>query len=228
MRFERYLQEERNPKWGYGITFIDIDETTFKTFSKILVVKNGNVVRELDNQEFNTYVLKDGESYDFNQFRDAKFFADTSIPIPKTINMIKNMMRNIEKNESKSRIIFLTARSDFDDKKTFLDTFRKYDINMDSSIVYVERVGNLTSGTIADRKKQTIMKYIKEGIYRRVRLVDDDMKNLEVITDIEKNLPEAINQKVIDTYNLSQDESVTPIQFFALHVDSSGNLKKVN
>ena len=81
MRFDNYLTEFAREHYGAGITFIDIDETVFRTFAKILVKKGGKVVRELDNQEFNSYELKEGESYDFHQFKDAELFAKTSIPI---------------------------------------------------------------------------------------------------------------------------------------------------
>ena len=37
------------------LTIFDIDETLFHTKAKVAVVKDGNVVRMLDNQEFNTY-----------------------------------------------------------------------------------------------------------------------------------------------------------------------------
>lgn len=229
MRLYNFLVERyEHSQKGFGITFIDIDETTFNTFAKILVKKNGKIVRELDNQQFNSDVLSDGEEYDFGQFRSADLFKRTSLPIIKTVNMIKNMIKNIKKNESSSKIIFLTARSDFDDKQTFLDTFRAYGIDVDFPNVYIERTGNMSTGTVDERKKKVMMEYIKTGIYRRVRLVDDHLPNLKALTDIEKNIPIDVVQKVRDTYNLPINDPVPAIQFFALHVDSSGNLKRIN
>ncbi len=46
------------------LTIFDIDETLFHTKAKVAVVKDGRVVRMLDNQEFNTYKRKPGEEYE--------------------------------------------------------------------------------------------------------------------------------------------------------------------
>jgi hypothetical protein len=121
MRLINYLNE-RKSKYLYGITFIDVDETIARTFAKILVrdKETGEVLRELDNQQFNSYELKSGEEFDFQQFRSGKKFLETSIPIEKTVKRIKRMIKMIKKNEKKSRIIFLTARSSFPDKENFL------------------------------------------------------------------------------------------------------------
>jgi hypothetical protein len=42
-------------KRGYGITFIDLDETLFRTYAKVNVVKEGKVIKKLSNKEFNEY-----------------------------------------------------------------------------------------------------------------------------------------------------------------------------
>lgn len=228
MRLETYLTEFSKEKYGKGITFIDIDETVFRTFAKILVMKDGKVVRELDNMQFNSYVLKDGESYDFKQFRDAELFRKTSIPIPQTVNRIKRMLSNIKAQDSGSKIVFLTARSDFDDKATFLKTFKDHGIDMSRPDVFVERAGNINVGTVDAAKKKIMMEYIKTGEYRRVRLLDDHKPNLRALKDIEKNLPKDIEQKVIDKYNLNMEEEKLPaISFYALYAKPDGSLQRI-
>ena len=228
MRFDNYLTEFAREHYGAGITFIDIDETVFRTFAKILVKKGGKVVRELDNQEFNSYELKEGESYDFHQFKDAELFAKTSIPIPQTVNRIKRMLSQIKSQDSDSKIVFLTARGDFDDKKTFLATFEKYGIRMDRPNVYVERTGNIKGGTIDANKKKVMLEYIKTGKYRRVRLIDDHLPNLKALKWIEKNLPKDIEDKVIKRYNIDvEHEKLPPISFYALHAQADGSLRLI-
>ena len=49
------LNESDNRIVGNTISFIDIDETTFHTYAKVKVMKDGKIVRTLNNQEFNTY-----------------------------------------------------------------------------------------------------------------------------------------------------------------------------
>ena len=95
MRLNNYLLVELASEYGKGITFIDVDETLFHTFAKIFVKdeKTGRIIAKLSNQEFNTYKKKPGEVFDFHEFRDAKMFKKTSIPIPKTIKRIKRMLQ---------------------------------------------------------------------------------------------------------------------------------------
>lgn len=222
MRFEKFINE-LSSEYGAGITFIDIDETIFSTFAKIYVMVNGIIVRKLDNQEFNTYKLQPGESFDFNEFRDAEMFRKTSIPIPKTINRIKRMFKNIKLRNSK--VIFLTARANFLNKETFLQTFREHGIPIDN--IYVERAGNEKTGTTSQRKEKIVLKYLATGLYRRVRLIDDDMANIKGFLSIEKKLPQNIINKVKEKYGITGEESIKPIEFYGLLVKDNGSLVRV-
>jgi len=228
MKFNDYINEMTRNHYGAGITFVDIDETMFRTFAKVLVKKNGKVVRELDNQEYNSYQLKDGEEYDYQQFRNAELFKNTSIPIKSSVDRIKKMIKQIEKMDSNSKIIFLTARADFDNKQVFLDTFRENGIKIDSPNVYIERAGNMKSGTIDGNKKKIMMKYIETGEYRRVRLIDDHLPNLKALKSIENELPEEIEMKVIEKYDIDVTTEKLPIiSFYALWIKSDGSLVRV-
>jgi len=220
MKIKDFIKEASEK--GYGITFVDIDETLFRTFAKIKVWKGGKLIKELTNQEYNNYKLKEGESFDFGEFKSADLFSRTSIPIPKTITMVKKMLAAIKEGGLKSKIIFLTARGDFDNKKLFLATFKKYGIDVDSA--YVERAGNLKYGTTADKKKWVIMKYLKSGDFRRVRMYDDDITNLKYFLTIENELPNKILNKVRKKYDIPENEE--PIKFYAYHVKHNGSTKK--
>lgn len=222
MRLQKFINELAS-EYGRGISFVDIDETIFKTFAKILVLKNGKVIKKLSNQEFNTYELKPGESFDFHEFRNAEMFLKTSIAIPKVINRIKRMFKNIDKRGSK--VILLTARSDFDKKDVFLQAFRDHGLPIDK--MYVERAGNIKTGTTAKKKEDIVMKYLKTGLYRRVRLVDDDMANVKQFLSIEKKIPKSITDKVKSKYNIPEDEDFPVIQFFGLLVREDGSLQRI-
>ena len=150
--FITYLEEAQ----GKGLTIFDIDETMFITRAKVHVVKNGKVIKKLDNQEFNTYKKKPGEDYDFGEFKNAEVFNRTSTPIARMINKVKVILKNATKAGSK--VIIVTARPNFDNKKIFLDTFRKQGIDIDK--IYVERAGNLGSGPAADNKRVIFKKYL--------------------------------------------------------------------
>ena len=55
------------------------------------------------------------------------------------INKAKAIIKNAAKKGSK--VIFVTARADMDDRDLFIDTFKAQGIDM--SQVYIERAGNL-------------------------------------------------------------------------------------
>lgn len=216
---------ERKGEYGKGISFVDIDETLFRTFAKIHVIdkETGEVKRKLDNQEFNSYTLKPDEEFDFKEFRDANLFKETSKPIIPTINRIKRMISMLKQNTRGSKIIFLTARADFDNKREFLNTFREHGIDVDfKPDVYIERVGNLTTGTIPQRKERVILSYLKNENFRRVRMFDDHEGNLKQFLNIGDNLPKQIVQNVREEYNVPEDE--VAMEFYALHVTNKGKL----
>ena len=176
--FKTFLLEAQ----GKGLTIFDIDETMFITKAKVKVVKNGKVIKKLDNQQFNTYKKKAGEEYDFGEFKDAKVFNRTSTPIARMINKVKAILKNATRAGSK--VIIVTARPNFDNKKIFLDTFRKQGIDIDK--IYVERAGNLGGGPAADNKKVIFKKYLDQNIYKRIRLFDDAMSNLKMFLSLQK------------------------------------------
>lgn len=208
--------------YGYGITFFDIDETLFHTFAQVKVLKDGQLVRVLDNQQFNEDKLAEGESYDFGDFRDAKHFLSSSKPIIPIIRRLKNILHLVTTKSEGSRVVFLTARSDFDDKDLFLNTFRKYGIDIDSRRMYIERSGNLPTGTVAEKKKEIVTKYLATGKYRRVRLIDDNRQNLVEFLSIKETLSDEIVALIRENHSLEAD--VEAVQFSAYLVDAAGNM----
>ena len=182
INFKKYLEEAS----GKGLTIFDIDETMFITKAKVRVIKNGKVIKKLDNQEFNTYKKKAGEEYDFGEFKDAEVFNRTSTPIARMINKVKAILKNATRAGSK--VIIVTARPNFDNKKLFLDTFRQQGIDIDK--IYVERAGNLGGGPAADNKKVIFRKYLDQKIYKRMRLFDDSKENLKAFLSLQKDYPD--------------------------------------
>ena len=180
--FLKYLEEAT----GKGLTMFDVDETMFKTKAKVKVVnKNGKVVKKLDNQQFNLYKKKAGEEFDYGEFKNAEVFNRTSTPIARMINKVKVILKNAVRKGSK--VIIVTARPNFDNKKLFLDTFRNQGIDIDK--IYVERAGNLGGGPAADNKKVIFKKYLDKKIYKRIRLFDDARSNLKAFLSLQKDYP---------------------------------------
>jgi len=168
-----------------SLVIFDIDDTLLHTTAQIAVVKNGQVVRKLTNQEFNNYNLQPGESFDFGEFKDAEKFNRESKPIPSMINKLKAIMNHAGNAE----VIMLTARSDFDNRDLFLKTFT--DLGIDMSRVHVHRAGNLPGDDIpAEKKAVYVRKYLETGKYDHVRLYDDSMSNLRVFKSLKSEYPD--------------------------------------
>lgn len=220
MRFKGYLDKIQKG-YGSGITFIDLDETTFLTFAMIKVLKDGKVIKKLSNTQYNTYKLGDGESFDYGEFRDAKFFKKTSKPIQTTIDRIKRIFKNAE--ERKSKVVFITARTGFKNMKDFKVKFRQHGIPVDK-VQFLFSPKNIKIG-INEWKKMKIKEFINTGEYRRVRLIDDAMSNLKSFLEIEKEIPEETLVKMRERYNLKENSKV--ISYYALHVDEKGKLKRI-
>jgi hypothetical protein len=222
MRLNQYINEKE--ELGLGITFIDLDETLFNTFAKIKVVKDGKVIKALTNIEYNAYRAKDGEEFDFSDFRSAQLFYDTSKPID---SMIKRATRIIHRTEPKgSRVIILTARADLDDRDLFLSKFRKEGIPIDKA--YVERAGN-KKGTfsIPSIKKNIIMSYLSSGLYRRCRIFDDYLATCKKFLTLKKDVPSETLMRVRERYELYDMPDGELINFEAWHVQEDGTIKEV-
>lgn len=185
------------------LTIFDIDETLFHTKAKVKVVKGGRLVRELDNQEFNTYQRKPGEEYDFGQFKNAEYFRKTSVPVEKMVERARKVVK--AKGNPHSRAIIVTARADFDDKEMFLQTFRDHGIDIDQ--MHVERAGNLGIDSSAEAKKVVFRKYLNTKNYIKTRLYDDAMSNLVAFLSLKSEYPD--------------------IEFEAYFVNPDGSIKRI-
>jgi hypothetical protein len=184
------------------LTIFDIDDTLFHTTAKIKVVKDGKVVRTLTNQQFNDYKLEDGEEYDFGEFRNAEKFRQESEPIGPMLDELKTIL-----DHTRGRVIMLTARSDFDDKETFLQTFADHGIDM--SKIHVHRAGNLPgSEGPAQKKAVWVRKYLNTGNYNRVSLYDDSMTNLRVFKELEDEYPDV----EFDAYHITGKGDVSALE----------------
>lgn len=181
LTFKEHLFEAQ----GHGLTMFDIDDTLFTTNNKVHVVKDKQVIKKLSAAEFNMYQKGPGEKYDYTEFRDAARFQKQAKPIRPLLAKLKAMAKNI-KQKAGSQIILLTARTNFDDKNTFLNTFRKFGIPIDD--IRVERAGQLNARSDV-AKKIIVNDYLKKGIFNRVRLYDDHKQNLVSFLKLRDDYP---------------------------------------
>lgn len=203
LKLKDYLLEQS----GKGsLTIFDIDDTLFHTTAQIAVIKNGEIVRKLTNNEFNTYTLRPGEEFDFSEFKDAHKFYKESKPIGRMLAKAKMILKNSVINPD-SKVVIITARANFDDKNKFLATFRKY--GFDINKVRVERAGNIEGDIIPAFKKAIIIRnYLNTDQFSKVRLFDDSMSNLREFLKLKTEFPEV----TFEAYFAKPDGSIKTIK----------------
>jgi len=181
MKITEILKEYRDDM--SKLVIFDIDDTLVHTQTKVHVTKDGKLVRNLNSHEFTHYKLKPGEEFDFGAFRDAKEFFDNAKPI---IPMMNQLKRDIATG---NKVVMVTARADFDDKELFLDTFRKYGVDMNK--VHVYRAGNIKDNIKIDEKKKIIIrKLLDSGNYSKAIMYDDSIPNLDSFVTLKKEYPD--------------------------------------
>lgn len=202
LKFKQFIEEKQLG----SLTVFDIDDTLFHTTAQIAVIKDGKKLKDLTNQEFNTYKLQPGEAFDFSQFGDSHKFYHESKPIGKMLDKAKAILAHSEKNPL-SKVVIVTARANFNDKEKFLDTFRKHGLDIDK--MRVERAGNITDvHDIAFKKVIIIRNYINTNMYDTVRLFDDSMANLKAFLKLREEFP---NIK-FEAYFAKSDGSIKTIK----------------
>ena len=163
------------------LVIFDIDDTLVHTQTKVHVVKDGEIINSLNSHDFTHYRLQPGEEFDFSGFRNAREFFEKSKPI---IPMMNQLKRDIATG---NKVVMVTARADFDDKELFLDTFRKYGVDIDK--VHVYRAGNSKQGTTEERKKLIIKNLLDRGDYSKAIMYDDAKPNLHSFMELKKEYP---------------------------------------
>jgi hypothetical protein len=98
------------------------------------------------------------------------------------------MMNQLKQDISTgNKVVMVTARADFNDKELFLDTFRKYGVDMNK--VHVYRAGNLKGGSTEDRKKRIISSLLNSGNYSKAIMYDDAVPNLDSFVSLKTEFP---------------------------------------
>jgi hypothetical protein len=147
--------------------------------------EDNQIVRTVDYSLGDT--LKPGEYYDYDEFRSAKFFAETCVPIYRMVKKFKNIRKRQHRN---SKLAIVTARADLDSKDIFMAALDKYGLAHDD--VHVHRAGNYSSEapTTCLRKVFIIGKLLDEGGYDKCRMFDDSYTNLRAFLEMKQAYPE--------------------------------------
>jgi FMN phosphatase YigB (HAD superfamily) len=165
------------------LVIFDIDDTLVHTQTKVHVVRDGQVIKSLNSHDFTHYKLQPGETFDFGDFADAREFFEKSKPIIPMINQLKQDIA------TGNKVVMVTARADFNDRELFLDTFRKYAVDMNK--VHVYRAGNMQGKMQTEEKKKIIIRdLLDKGNYNKAIMYDDAVPNLDAFMSLKKEYPE--------------------------------------
>ena len=180
------------------LVVFDIDDTLVHTQTRVHVIRDGCVTKSLNSHDFTHYRLQPGEQFDFEDFRNAREFFEKSRPIIPMMNQLKQDIN------TGNRVVMVTARADFDDRELFLDTFRKYGVDM--SRVHVYRAGNMTGATTEEKKKKIIRDLLDRNQYTKAIMYDDAVPNLNSFMELKQEYPDT--------------------RFYAWHVDPEGRARE--
>ena len=197
--FLQYISESKGTLHSF-----DVDETLFKTHAKVHVIHKGKRVQSLSNAEYNTHKLKPEHHYDYSEFKDADKFHDESHPIHKMLAKVKAIHKNI-KDSPQHKIIINTARSDMNNKKTYLHKFKKHGVPIHD--IHVNRAGNIPgNASVAEKKAAVISQHVARHGYKKVHVYDDSTENLD--------------------HTLALKHKHPGTEFHAWHVQPDGSVKK--
>ena len=157
------------------IILFDLDDTIIHTTAKISVFKNGKCIKKLTNSEFNDYILKSGESFDFEEFNDYDILSKSAFT---------QYWNTLKREYSKgTHIGILTARQDCEMIKKF---FSNNGIKIkDELIIAINDKSLGLSGTIQDKKSEAI-KILATAGYKLFIFFDDNENNLKSAKKLEK------------------------------------------
>jgi hypothetical protein len=200
--FKTFVKDSNEYADGW-LTIFDIDDTLFRTTANIRVRNSitKETIRTLTTAEYASYKLGANEMFDYTEFNDAAKFYKESQPIGRMMRRAKLILASSKKYEN-SRVIILTARTDFDSKNIFLKTFRKYGFDIDS--VRVERAGNTLGDSGPSRKAMIVRKYLNTKSFSKVRFFDDDRENLKAFLRLSREYPSI----TFEAYRVIEDGEV--------------------
>lgn len=159
------------------VLIFDLDDTIINTSANIKVLKNGREIKTISNKDFNNYILKPGESFDFTEFNDREILSkETFTKYWRTLK--REYLRGVH-------ICILTARNDCD---MIRDFFLQNGINIKLALIIAVNDPRLgLNGNIHERKAQSIQYLHKLG-YDTMIFFDDNKENLEAAKALEKSI----------------------------------------
>ena len=159
------------------ILMFDVDDTLIKSDVKVYVRKNGHISKKLNSEQYNSYHLKPGESFDYTEFRSEDILNNRSVFLKYWDTLQREYKKGVH-------IGILTARADAD---MFYRFFKTNGIDIKRELIFAisDPSMNLKGETIEERKSEVIKRLARWG-YDTIVFFDDNENNLKTAKSLEQ------------------------------------------
>ena len=147
------------------LAVFDFDDTLASSNNLVYVVRDGEVVKELDSGDYATYEPEPGDQFDFSDF--------ANVTDAETLDAQFNIFQRYIKDPN-IEVAILTARAD--DAKPSIIRFLR-DQGVSTSEIHIECVGS--SNPVA--KLNWIKKEYYTDEYNKIEFYDDSNKNISIV-----------------------------------------------
>lgn len=145
------------------LVIFDFDDTLFRSGAKIGVQQSGRPKRYLSSHEYATYVPKEGEEFDYDQFH---VYPPDPVPIKKSTNRLQSSVGK----EGIRNVVILTARSNPNPVREVLQNFGMPPVE-------ILAIGSSDPESKADE----VERLVNERGYERVIIYEDSSPNIAAI-----------------------------------------------
>jgi hypothetical protein len=159
------------------ILIFDIDDTLIYSNATIKVLKNGQFEKDITSAEFNNYILKDDEEFDFTNFDSSKLLFNASL------TLYWNILEN-EYNKG-THIAIITARSKPVMIKNF---FLRHGIDIKDELIFCCGYSRFPYKGSIQEKKSKVIEYLYLLGYDEFVFFDDNEDNLKMAKSLENKL----------------------------------------
>ncbi len=208
----------------------DFDDTLTKSPFKIYVSKDGQRIKSLASNLFNTYKLKDGESFDFADFDHPSFLRQ--VKKMKIWNVLQNVETSLGTGHTDSQMYVLTARSS--DIQNALHEFL-----YSNGIRSIKKENIFTIGDNKDipldkrdtrslgvRKKE-VLQQIRDKHEGEVIFFDDDKMNIDLALEVPgiktRLVTEELEESILDEPRKTMDPKIWDLQSRGLTLKNSAH-----
>lgn len=178
------------------LIIFDIDDTLLVSDTKVFVMKDGEIIKELSAADFNEYKLGPGESFDFSDFMDINSLRRGYFT--RYINTLKKAY------EKGIHICLLTARETTD---MIRDFFLENGIDIKPELVIaVNDPKQPYHGSVSQRKAQAIEALVRQGGYKQIIFFDDNKANLKQAKKLSSKLGIDVRTVRVNIHALEESE----------------------